>query len=169
MKGTNSMKLRRLRRRLAAGAIVLTIAPGLWAQSLQVVRADGTTAALTAAQIAALPHTTVDVKDHDAPAQFDGVALSAVLKLAGVAAGGKMKGPQLTQALLVEASDGYKVVFALAEVDPDFAKREILLADKRDGKPLDEKQGPFRIVAPGDERPARWVRQVTTIKVIAVK
>ena len=80
-----------------------------------------------------------------------------------------MKGPQLTQALLVEAADGYKVVFALAELDPDFATREILLADKRDGKPLDDKQGPFRIVAPGYQRPARWIRQVTTFKIVSVK
>ena len=80
-----------------------------------------------------------------------------------------MKGPQLTQALLIEASDGYKVVFALAEIDPGFATREILLADKRDGKPLDEKQGPFRIVAPGDKRPPRWIRQITSTKVVSVQ
>jgi hypothetical protein len=60
-------------------------------------------------------------------------------------------------------------VFALAEIDPDFATREILPADKRDSKPLDEKQGPFRIVAPGDKRPARWIRRVTVIRVISVK
>jgi len=99
---------------------------------------------------------------------FEGVSLADVLKLGGVETG-KMKGPQMTQALLLEAADGYKVVFALAEIDPDFATREILLAVKRDGKPLDEKQGPFRIVAPGDKRPARWIRQVTSIKVITVK
>lgn len=51
-----------------------------------------------------------------------------MLALAGVQAGGPMRGPQLSQVLLVEASDGYKVVFALAEVDPDFATHEILLA-----------------------------------------
>ena len=82
---------------------------------------------------------------------------------------GAMRGPQLSQALLVEASDGYKVVFALAEIDPDFATREIILADKRDGKPLDAKQGPFRIVAPGDKQPARWARMVTSLRVVAVK
>jgi hypothetical protein len=38
-----------------------------------------------------------------------------------------------------------KVVFALAEFDPDFTNREILLADKRDGKPLGAKEGPWRI------------------------
>jgi len=40
---------------------------------------------------------------------------------------------------------------------------------KRDGKPLDGKEGPFRIVAPGDQRPARWIRQVANMKVVVVK
>src|SRR5208282_1315454 len=42
---------------------------------------------------------------------------------------------------LVGAADGYKVVFAHAEIDPAFGVREIILADKRDGKPLDAKEG----------------------------
>jgi hypothetical protein len=53
----------------------------------------------------------------------------------------------------VEADVGYKVVFAVAEFDPAFAAREIILADKRDGKTLDGQRRPFRIVAPGDKRP----------------
>ena len=148
--------------------LVLAVAPALDAQSLEITRADGTSTSLTAAQIAALPHVTINTKDHDTPAQFGGVTLAEMLKLAGVETG-KMKGPQMTQALLVEAADGYKVVFALAELDPDFSDRQIILADKRDGKPLDDKQGPWRIVAPGDKRPARWIRQVTSCKIIAVK
>jgi hypothetical protein len=59
--------------------------------------------------------------------------------------------------------------FALAELDPAFATREIIFADKRDSKPLGAKEGPFRIVAPGDKRPARWIRQLTELKVVAVK
>jgi hypothetical protein len=70
---------------------------------------------------------------------------------------------------MVRAADGYMVVFALAEVDPAFAVREIILADKRDGQPLDAKEGPFRIVAPGHKRPARWARQVVELRVAAVK
>ena len=148
--------------------LVLGVAPALDAQSLEITRADGTSTSLTAAQIAALPHVTINTKDHDTPAQFDGVPLAEILKLAGVETG-KMKGPQMTEALLLEAADGYKVVFALAELDPDFSDRQIILADKRDGKPLDDQQGPWRIVAPGDKRPARWIRQVTSCKIVAVK
>jgi hypothetical protein len=95
--------------------------------------------------------------------------LAALLLMAGIQLGDTLRGPRMTETLLVEAADGYKVVFALAEVDPAFATREIILAYKRDGKPLDAREGPFRIVAPGDKRPARWIRQVITLKVVGPK
>jgi hypothetical protein len=142
---------------------------GLWAQTVQVIDAAGHSTTITAAQIASAPHVTVNVRDHDTPAQFEGVPLTTLLSTAGIQLGDKLRGPRMTEVLLVEAADGYKVVFALAEVDPAFATREIVLADKRDGKPLDAKEGPLRIVAPGDKRPARWVRQVTTLRISAVK
>ena len=67
--------------------------------------------------------------------------------------------------VLIEARDGYKALFALAEIDPTLSDRVVLLADSKDGVPFDEKEGPWRIIVPGDKRPARWVRQVTAISV----
>ncbi len=142
---------------------------GLTAQTLQVIRVDGQSTTLTALQIANLPHVTVDVKDHDVAAHFEGVPLAAVLTSAGVELGDKLRGPRLTEVMMVEAADDYKVAFALAEIDPAFATREIILADKRDGKPLNLKEGPLRIIAPGDKRPARWVRQVTVLRISSAK
>ena len=49
------------------------------------------------------------------------------------------------------------------DLDPDFTDRVILLADRRDGHPLSSKEGPFRIVVPGEKRHARWVREVTAL------
>jgi len=148
---------------------LLLFVSGLIAQTLQVVNTDAHATTLAAAQIANAPHVAVEAHDHAGAAHFEGVPLSAVLSLAGVQVGDTLRGTRMAEALLVEASDGYEVVFALAEVDPAFATREIILADKRDGKVLDAKEGPYRIVVPGDSRPARWVRQVTTLRVIAVK
>jgi hypothetical protein len=68
--------------------------------------------------------------------------------------------------VIIEAADGYKVAFALAELDSAFTSSKAILADKRDGKPLSAKEGPFRIVVPSDKRPARWVRQVTALRVV---
>jgi hypothetical protein len=143
--------------------------PEALTQTLQIINVEGHSTNVTAAQIESLPHVTLDTHDHDKPARFEGVPMSALLSIAGIQFGDTMRGPRMTEALLVEGADGYKVVFARAELDPAFATREIILANKRDGKPLDAKEGPFRIVAPGDKRPARWIRQVTTLRVIAIK
>lgn len=139
------------------------------AQSLTVTTVDGHSVALSAAQIAAAAHVSITADDHGTSAKFDGVPLAAVLALAGVQLGDSLRGPRLAEVLLASAADGYQVAFALAETDPAFSTREIILADKRDGKPLGPKEGPFRIVAPGDKRPARWIRQVTELKIVVVR
>ena len=148
---------------------VLVASAALDAQELKVINTEGRVTTITASQITSLPHVTADVIDHNTPAKFEGVPLSAVLALAGIQLGDTMRGPRLTEVLLVGAADGYHVAYALAETDPAFAVHEIILADKRDGKPLAPKEGPSRIVAPGDKRPARWIRQVTEMKIIAAQ
>lgn len=152
---------------LVAGLSASTLS----AQTLQIIDAEGHSTNFTAVQIANLPHVTIEAHDHEGDARFDGVPLSALLQAAGIPLGDTLRGPRMAQVLLVSAADGYKVAFALAEIDPAFATRQIILADKREGKPLDakNKEGPFRIVAPGDNRPARWIRQVTELRIIAVK
>jgi DMSO/TMAO reductase YedYZ molybdopterin-dependent catalytic subunit len=44
---------------------------------------------------------------------------------------------------------------------------QALVADSEDGKPLAQNTGPLRLVVPADKRPARWVRMVKTIRVVA--
>jgi len=80
-----------------------------------------------------------------------------------------MKGKGLTACLLVEAADGYRAVIALPEIDPAFTDKQTLLAFLRDGKPLAEKEGPYRIVIADEKRKARWVRQVTTLRIVDVQ
>lgn len=121
---------------------------------------------LSAADVAKLPRQTVSAKDHDGKATtFEGVALVEVLRLAGVEFGEKLRGKNLALFLVVEAADGYKAVFALPELDPAFTDAVILLADRREGKPLSAAEGPWRIVVPGEKRQARWVRQVVTLTI----
>jgi hypothetical protein len=130
---------------------------------------SGVSAKLTAAEITALPHQKVSVEVHGKAVSFEGVPLRVVLEKVGVTFGDSMRGRRLSTCLLVEAADDYRVVFALPELDPGFTDRVILLADRADGQPLDNKEGPFRIVVPGEKRMARWVRQVKTIKVVQVQ
>ena len=55
-------------------------------------------------------------KDHSgAESTFDGVALINILQLAGVKCGDGLRGKSLALYLVVEASDGYRAVFALPE------------------------------------------------------
>ena len=118
---------------------------------------------LTAAQIAALPRTSVTISDHGTKATFEGTELTNLLTMVGVPTGEKLRGKELAGYLMIEAADGYRALFALPETDPAFAGRKIILADRRDGKPLSEKEGPFRVVVEGEKRQARCVRQVTRI------
>src|SRR5208282_1041145 len=98
-----------------------------------------------------------------------GVPLRAVLEKAGVGFGETLKGKRMASCLLVEAADDYRVVIALPEVDPRFTDKQVILAFLKDGKPLDDKEGPYRIVIPDEKRMARWVRQVTTLKIVEVQ
>jgi DMSO/TMAO reductase YedYZ molybdopterin-dependent catalytic subunit len=121
---------------------------------------------LTAEALAKLPRQTVRVKESDGKeVAYEGVPLVEVLQAAGLKFGHDLRGPALAKYLVVEAADNYRVVFALPELDPASTDRVILLADRRDGQPLDEKHGPLQVVVPGEKRHSRWVRQVVALKV----
>jgi hypothetical protein len=92
--------------------------------------------------------------------------LADVLRLGGIEFGETMRGKRLALALLVEAADKYQVVFALSELDAGFTERIILLADKREGQPLSEKEGKYRIVIPDEKKQGRWVHQVVSFKIV---
>lgn len=116
--------------------------------------------------LAKLAHREVAASAHDVKGQFSGVALADVLALVGAPAGDALRGPALASYVLVEAADGYRVTFALAETNAGFTDKLILLADRKDGAPLNAHDGPFQLIVPDEKRPARWVRQVTRISVV---
>jgi len=149
-------------------ALILYAAPAC-AQQLVVQNEAGKTSVLTRADIEALPHVKVTARLSNAPATFDAVALRVILEKAGIGLGDSLKGKRLASCLLVEAADGYRAVIALPEIDPAFTDQQIVLAYLKDGKRLDEKEGPYRIVIPGEKRMARWVRQVTRLKIVDVQ
>jgi DMSO/TMAO reductase YedYZ molybdopterin-dependent catalytic subunit len=174
--------------RLALAAITVCIVGGLtgdgpesWAQvpatpgtveapaAPVVVKVEGevsTPLRLTAAELMQLPRQTVMARAHDEKeARFEGVALFDVLKKAGLPTGKELRGRAVSLYLVVEASDGYRAVFALPELDPAFTDRVILLADRRDGQALGPRDGPLQIVVPGEKRHARWVRQVIVLRI----
>lgn len=92
-----------------------------------------------------------------------------MLEKGGITFGESLRGRRLSSCLLIEAADGYRVVIALPEIDPAFTDKQIVLAFLENDKPLDAKTGPYRIVIPDEKRMARWVRQVTTLKIVDVQ
>jgi DMSO/TMAO reductase YedYZ molybdopterin-dependent catalytic subunit len=124
---------------------------------------------ITAEDIASMPREKVTVPDaNGTKIEYEGVTLKEVLKRAGVL-GNPLRGKALTTYLLAKAQDGYQIVFSLGEVDAEFGDEQILVTDKRDGKPLDAKTGPLRILVPRDHAGARSVRMLTAIEVVRLQ
>jgi DMSO/TMAO reductase YedYZ molybdopterin-dependent catalytic subunit len=122
---------------------------------------------LSVADLGRMLRRTVETRDHDGKlVRYEGVLAKELLSAAGAPLGNRLRGAQLSKFLVVEAADGYRVVFALPELDPDSTDTVVLLADHRDGQLLTEPEGPFRLVVPNEKRQARWVRQVTALRVL---
>lgn len=138
---------------------------------LELVPLDGAPFRLAFEEWDRLPRQTVQVEfpaghvGQPGKAEVSGIPLRALLTRMGVPEGRDFHGPWLRRVAVIEAADGYKVVFALAELDPGYSADPVLLVDRRDGKPVAQEEGPLRLVAPADRHPARWVRQVVKIAV----
>jgi hypothetical protein len=127
----------------------------------------GKTIPLTAADLEKLPHQKVQAADRGQDAaEYEGVPLNELLKLAGATLGDALgHGDAPIWYVTVEAKDNYRALFSLSELDPAFTDRVVLLVDRKSGKPLAADEGPLRIVIPGEKRHARWVRQVTGLRI----
>jgi hypothetical protein len=106
-----------------------------------------------------LPQQQVDLKfltgHGEEHTSFTGPLLWAVLDQTGVLpASPRERVPHL---LLVTGHDGYTAALALAEIDPEFEGKQVLLARQPDAK--------LRLVVPGDRRGGRNVRDVARIEV----
>jgi len=137
------------------------------AATLTVRGEDGHARAFDSAALAKLPQQTVHAEAHSKAVNCSGPNLIDVLAAVGAPSGEKLRGKNLTLYVRVSAADGYRAVFALAELDPGMRDAVPIVTDHCDGAALDAKDGPFRIVVPGEKRPARWVRQVMAIDVLS--
>ena len=97
---------------------------------------------------------------------YEGVLLEELLHRAGIPQGEQLRGPSMATYVIAGAEDGYRVVFSLAELDSGILESDVIVADTRDGAPLAGKEGPFRLVAPHEKRPARGVRMLKSITVM---
>ena len=171
-----------MRRILLATAIPLLLGFSAWAQQaappkpssgpsdFKVSGAVTTPLDLTVADLKAMPRKTLRVDNaHSKKTEvYEGVLVEDLLQKAGVPQGEQLRGQAMATYVLVEAADNYRVVFALEEFNSSFMDSEIIVADTLDGAPIPGALGPFRLVAPHEKRPARWVEMVKSLTVVRV-
>jgi DMSO/TMAO reductase YedYZ molybdopterin-dependent catalytic subunit len=139
-------------------------------RTLQVSGDVRTPVTLTVAELAAMPRTRVEIKtDDQRTITYEGVLVGDILKRAGAPSGAELRGEALSTYVVAIGSDGYQVVFSLAELDTVLTGSSTIVADSADGKPLAPGQGPLRLVVPKDTRAARGVRMLERLDVVRVK
>lgn len=138
---------------------------------LKISGAVTTPLSLSAADLKAMPRKTLKVTNphNKADEVYEGVALVELLRRAGVPQGENFRGAAMADYVVVQASDGYRAVYSLAELDPSVQDSEVIVADTMNGAPLGQNEGPLKLVAPHDKRPARWVRMVQSLTVFAAQ
>jgi hypothetical protein len=122
----------------------------------------------TPASLASLPHKTLTLYNEHVKANqtYSGVALMDLLTRLDVPA--KPHGKDFRLYLVADGSDGYQVVYSVSEVNPDVHDGTVMVADSMDGKPITD-NGPLQLVAAGEKRPARWVRNLVAIRVLTAE
>ncbi len=106
-------------------------------------------------------HTNADEK-------YSGVLVSDLLARVDTPLGKLLHGKALAIYVVAEGTDGYKAVYSLAELDPSFHSGDVIVADSMNGQPLG-KHGPYKLVNTEDKHPARWVRNLASLSVLAAQ
>jgi len=105
---------------------------------LRINGAVSTPLVLTLADLKIMPRKKLTVVNpHNKKTEtYEGVLLEDLLHKAGVTQGENLRGPAMATYVLAEATDGYRVVFSLAELDSGILESEVTVADALDGAAL---------------------------------
>jgi hypothetical protein len=137
--------------------------------TLVIAAAPAAAVTLTPADLSSMPHSKIVVKQPDGRGvTHEGVLVSELLKRINAPLGKALRGDAMATYVVASATDGYRVVFSLAELDPDFTGSEIMVVDRTNAQPLLPDQGPFRLVVPKDLPGARSIRMLERIEVVRV-
>lgn len=121
---------------------------------------------LDAQALSGLPRHAVKARVHEATLACEGVSLVDLLRASGAIPDGPLRSAQLSRYVQVDARDGYRVLFSMAELDPGTGNRAVYVVDRCHGTALDTTDGPLRLLVPGDVGAARSVRQLESINVV---
>lgn len=145
-------------------------APSVPSTHLTIKTYDGKTLTLSPNELAALPHKSVTVFNAHTKAKetYSGVPLADLLSKVDVPLGENVRGKLFLVGVVATGTDSYSVLYSLAEVDPAIHTGDVIVADTLNGQKLD-KDGMFKMVSSEERRPARWVRNLTSVSVIKVE
>jgi hypothetical protein len=145
-------------------------APSAPSTHLTIKTYDGKTLSLSPEELAALPHKSVSVFNAHSKTNetYSGVLLADLLSKVGVPLGEAVRGKLFLIGIVASGTDNYGVLYSLAEVDPAIHTGDVIVADTLDGQKL-TKDGAFKMVSSEERRPARWVRNLTSISVVKVE
>ncbi|CAN5311883.1 hypothetical protein BH10PSE4_BH10PSE4_17110 [soil metagenome] len=147
-----------------AAVVALAWTPAL-AQDLKVTVVGRDSVVLTPAALKTLPRGKAIFTAHGHPVAYEGPLLNAALLKAGVVSGDRLMGRYLNQVVVAKGADGFTASYSLGETDPIYRANPVIIADSKDGQPLDAKEGPYRLVVDGDLRPGRSVRMLVSVEV----
>ncbi len=134
------------------------------APTLKLIGFDGATKTLGIAELQVLRQVEVSDSSASGKVQFRGPTVRSLVTLVGAPEGRALRGPNMMVLVIAEASDGYKVAYTLAELDEQFGARTAIVALTANGQPLAAESGPLRIAMAGETHRARWIRQLTTLR-----
>lgn len=95
---------------------------------------------------------------------YTGVSLWSVLTNAGLATDPAVHNDLLGMYVVATGSDGYKALFSLGELSPDFGNEQIMIAYEAGGSLLTDK-GFARLIVPDDVKAGRWVSNLVSLEV----
>jgi hypothetical protein len=101
---------------------------------------------------------------------YTGASLWALLSNAGIQVDATRKNDVLNKYVLATGADGYKTVFSLGEIDPDFGNRASIVAYAETLNGMSnflDRDGPFRVTSPGDVKGGRYVSNLVRLDVRA--
>jgi hypothetical protein len=135
--------------------------------SVRIIQASACDTVITIERLRHLPAHTVEIKGHDGQsATYTGALLMDVIGAGCPSIPAAEKRERIGMAVRVDAQDGYHAIIALMEADTSFREHPVLLTWARNGKALDEHDGPLQLIIPDDLRHARDVRGVKQLSIV---
>ena len=130
---------------------------------------NGVSKQLSAADLVAMPQSRVTVHNGHSNRDevYTGVAVQSLLSADGLPITKENQRTYLRSYRRAQGTDFYFVIYSAAEIAADLNISNVIVALQVDGHDLG-REGMFKLVSTADRRPARWVRNLTSLTMVTV-